>query len=54
MLGAAVTYAEGLDVVHGDGIAEEVEEGILEHAAVAVAAIVSICQIQRETTICSK
>ena len=31
------TYAEGLDVVHGELVAEEVEESILEHAAVAVA-----------------
>lgn len=31
------TYAEGLEVVHGDLVAVEVEEGILEHAAVTVA-----------------
>ena len=30
------TYSEVLDVIHGDGIAEEVEESILEHAAMAV------------------
>lgn len=29
-------YPEVLQVVHSDGIAEEVEEGVLEHAAVAV------------------
>jgi hypothetical protein len=34
---ANVTYAEGLQVVQGDGIAVEVEEGILEHAAMPVA-----------------
>lgn len=34
---AEKTYAEGLDVVHGDIVAEEVEEGILKHAAVTVA-----------------
>ena len=31
------TYAEALDVVHGDLVAVEVEESILEHAAVTVA-----------------
>lgn len=31
------TYSESLDVIHGDGVAEQVEEGILKHAAVAVA-----------------
>jgi hypothetical protein len=29
-------YPEILKVLHRDGIAEEVEEGILEHAAMAV------------------
>ena len=33
----AATYAEGLKVVHGQSIAVKVEEGILKHAAVAVA-----------------
>jgi hypothetical protein len=31
------TYTEGLQVINGEGIAEEVEQSILEHAAVAVA-----------------
>jgi hypothetical protein len=31
------TYPERLQVVHRDGIAVKVEQGILEHAAVAVA-----------------
>lgn len=35
--GDAVDGTEGLDVVHGDAVAEEVEESILEHAAVSVA-----------------
>lgn len=30
------THPEGLDIIHGNLIAEEVEESILEHAAVAV------------------
>jgi hypothetical protein len=33
---AKETYAEGLQVIHGDGIAVEVEEGIQEHAAMPV------------------
>lgn len=33
----ADTYSEGLQVIHGDLVAEEVKESILEHAAVAVA-----------------
>jgi hypothetical protein len=32
-----VTYAEGLEIVDREGIAKEVEEGILQHAAVAIA-----------------
>lgn len=31
------TYTEGLQVIHSEVIAEEVEQSILEHAAVAVA-----------------
>jgi hypothetical protein len=31
------TYTEGLQVVQGDGVAVEVEEGILEHATMPVA-----------------
>ena len=31
------TYTEVLQVVHGDGVAEEVQQSILEHAAVTVA-----------------
>jgi len=31
---APETYAETLDVVHGDGVAVEVEHGILEHTGV--------------------
>lgn len=31
------TYAERLEVVHADGVTEQVEESILEHATVAVA-----------------
>lgn len=34
---SADTYSEGLQVIHGDLVAEEVKESILEHAAVAVA-----------------
>ena len=30
------TYAESLEIVHGQGVAVEVEESILKHAAVAV------------------
>jgi hypothetical protein len=37
-MGRLSTHSESLDVVHGDGIAKQMEEGILEHAAVAVAA----------------
>jgi hypothetical protein len=40
-----MAYAEGLEIVHGDAVAVEVEEGILEHAAVAVAAD---CQSTRQ------
>ena len=36
------TYAEGLDIIDRDGIAVEVEEGILEHAAMTVAVHVSM------------
>jgi hypothetical protein len=32
-----ITYSEGLEVIDGEVIAKEVEEGILKHAAVAVA-----------------
>ncbi len=32
-----LTYAEGLQVVDGDAIAEEVQQGILQHASVSVA-----------------
>lgn len=35
--GKLSTYAESLDVVHGDGVAEQVEKSILKHASVAVA-----------------
>lgn len=31
------TYTEVLQVVDGEGVAEEVQQSILEHAAVAVA-----------------
>jgi hypothetical protein len=31
-----MTYSEGLEVVHGQVVAEEVKESILEHAAVTV------------------
>lgn len=31
-------YSELLQVVHGDGVAEKVEQSILEHATVTVAA----------------
>lgn len=31
------TYTEVLQVVNGEGVAEEVQQSILEHAAVAVA-----------------
>lgn len=34
---SADTYSEGLQVIHGDLVAEKVKESILEHAAVAVA-----------------
>lgn len=30
------TYAEVLQVVNGEGVAEEVQQSVLEHAAVAV------------------
>lgn len=33
------SYAERLDVVHGDGVAEKVEQSILKHATVAVAIV---------------
>lgn len=33
------TYSESLDVIDGQGVAEQVEERILEHAAVAVAGL---------------
>ena len=36
MLRVQKTYAESLEVVHGDTVAVEVEESILQHAAVAV------------------
>jgi hypothetical protein len=32
-----MTYTEALQVVHGEGVAEEVQQSILQHAAVAVA-----------------
>jgi hypothetical protein len=32
----AVTYTEGLEIIHGEFIAIEVEESILKHASVAV------------------
>lgn len=32
-----ITYSEGLEVIDGEVIAKEVEEGILKHAAVTVA-----------------
>jgi len=34
-----ITYAESLQVVDAESIAVEVEEGILEHATVAVAVV---------------
>lgn len=33
----AKTYAESLDIIHGELVAKEMEEGILKHAAVTVA-----------------
>lgn len=33
------TYSESLEVIDGQGVAEQVKERILEHAAVAVAAL---------------
>ena len=36
-IGGSKAYTEGLEVIDGDGIVEEVEESILEHASVAVA-----------------
>jgi len=36
------TYSEGLDVIHGDLISAEMEQGILKHASMAVAAEVSV------------
>jgi hypothetical protein len=38
------TYTEALDVVHGDLVAEEVEQSILQHAAVAVPEQERTCQ----------
>lgn len=38
-----ITYSEGLEVIDAEVIAKEVEEGILKHAAVAVAGD-EICQ----------
>lgn len=32
-----VTYAEVLQIIHADAVAEEVKESILKHAAVTVA-----------------
>ena len=40
------TYAEGLEVVNGDIIAEQVDQRILEHAAVTVAARVSVSDLR--------
>jgi hypothetical protein len=34
--GGASTYSEALQIIHGHGITEKVEESILKHAAVAV------------------
>jgi predicted hydrolase (HD superfamily) len=31
-----LAYSEGLEVVNGEGVAEQVKESILKHAAVAV------------------
>jgi hypothetical protein len=32
-----MTYTEALQVIHGESVAEEVQQSILQHAAVAVA-----------------
>jgi hypothetical protein len=40
------TYTELLQVVHGQGVAEKVEQSILEHAAVAVAMDVALVIVQ--------
>jgi hypothetical protein len=39
-----VTYAEGLEIVDRERIAKKVEEGILQHAAVAIAEMRKLSQ----------
>ena len=41
------TYTELLQVVHGQGVAEEVEQSILEHAAVSVAMEVALVVVRK-------
>lgn len=33
------THSKGFDVVHGDGVAKQVQQGILQHAAMAVSVL---------------